>query len=135
MWLQVELPAAVRLAEVQFHSPAGGRGFGIGSLGGYGTGRGVNQAGAPGGGGARGRGAPPPPGLHPIGYRVQVSMDGKTWSRPVAEGAGLPDLTTIPFAPVQARFIRITQTATPTGSDVPVWSMIGLRFYEAPTGR
>jgi len=135
MWLQVELPAAVRLAEIQFHSPAGGRGLGIGSLGGYGTGRGVNQAGPTGGGAGRGRGAPPPPGLHPIGYRVQVSMDGKTWSRPVAEGAGLPDLTTIPFTPVQARFIRITQTATPTGTDVPVWSMIGLRLYEAPAGK
>jgi mono/diheme cytochrome c family protein len=128
MWIQVELPAPVRLAEIQFNSPAGGRGFGIGSLGGYGTGRGVNQASA-GGGGGRARGAPPTPGLHPIAYRVQVSMDGTTWSRPVAEGPGLPDLTSIPFTPVRARFVRITQTATPTGSDVPVWSMIGLRLF------
>jgi mono/diheme cytochrome c family protein/glucose/arabinose dehydrogenase len=131
MWIQVELPEPIALAEIQFNSPAGGRGFGIGSLGGYGTGRGVNQAGAPGGGG-RGRGGAPPAGLHPIAYRVQVSMDGKTWSRPVAEGAGLPDLTTIPLTPIDARFVRITQTATPTGPDVPVWSMIGLRLYVAP---
>jgi hypothetical protein len=37
--------------------------------------------------------------------------------------------------PVQARFVRITQTATPTGTDVPVWSMIGLRLYSAPAGQ
>ncbi len=130
MWVQVELPEPIMLAEIQFHSPAGGRGFGIGSLGGYGTGRGVNQAATPAPGANRGRGGPPP-GLHPIRYEVQVSMDGKTWSRPVAEGAGLPDLTTIPVSPIRTKFVRITQTATPAGADAPVWSMIGLRLYAA----
>jgi hypothetical protein len=33
------------------------------------------------------------------------------------------------FAPVRAKFVRITQTATPA-SDAPVWSIQNLRIYE-----
>jgi hypothetical protein len=61
---------------------------------------------------------------------VQVSPDGKTWSAPVAEGDGTPGVTTIPFAPVSARFVRITQTASVP--DAPPWSMRLLRLYQAP---
>jgi len=130
MWVQVELPAAVNLAEMQFDSPAGGRGFGIGSLGG-GDGRATNAT-APGAGGGGGRGAAnaaPPPGLHPVGYRVQVSMDGTRWSTPVAEGPGTPGHTIISFKPVQAKFVRITETMT--DANVPAWTMMNLRLYEA----
>lgn len=102
MWLQVELPAPVSLAEIQFTSSM---------IGG-------------------GRGGPPPVSTHPRGYRVQVSADGTTWSEPIAEGAGTPNVTTITFAPVAARFVRITQTATV--ADAPPWFMRMLRLYAAP---
>jgi hypothetical protein len=61
---------------------------------------------------------------------VQVSLDGKTWSKPVAEGKGEGLHTTIAFAPTRAKFIRITQTETVT--DAPAWSVRNLRIYEAP---
>ncbi|MEP4078400.1 DUF7133 domain-containing protein [Haloferula sp.] len=57
-------------------------------------------------------------GDYPRGYRVQVSNNGKSWSDPVAEGAGDPDLK-IAFPPVEARFLRITQT----GNDRLFWSI------------
>jgi glucose/arabinose dehydrogenase/mono/diheme cytochrome c family protein len=104
MWLQVELPAAVTLAEIQFTSSTVGGG----------------------------RGGPPPVATYPRGYRIEVSMDGRTWGAPVAEGAGSPGVAVIPFAPVAAKFVRITQTASV--SDAPPWSMRLLRLYQAPAG-
>ena len=55
----------------------------------------------------------PPAPTYPHGYRVQVSMDGQAWGEPVAEGQGQNPTTTIALKPVQARFVRITQTGTP----------------------
>jgi mono/diheme cytochrome c family protein len=101
MWLQVELPQAVRLTELQFVSPTIGGGR-----------------------------AGPAVSTHPRGYRVEMSTDGTTWSAPVAEGAGAAGTTTITFAPVTAKFVRITQTATT--ADAPPWSMRLLRLYQAP---
>jgi F5/8 type C domain. len=66
----------------------------------------------------------------PRGYQVQVSTDGNAWSQPVAQGQGTAGTMTIPFAPVSARFIKITQTASV--SDAPPWSIRLLRLYEAP---
>jgi mono/diheme cytochrome c family protein/glucose/arabinose dehydrogenase len=126
MWFQVELPEAVRLAEIQFESPGqGGRG------GGGGRGRGAAPPeGAP--GAAPAPAAPPaftpPPPASPRQFKVEVSMDGTTWSAPVAEGEGKAPSTVIPFAPVRARFVRITQTAT---AEPPTpWSIQRLRLYE-----
>ena len=134
MWFQVELPEAVRLAEIQFESPApGGRG------GGGGRGRGAAppaavQAG-PAGPGAQPTppAFTPPPAAYPRGYKVEVSMDGTTWSAPVAEGEGAGPSTIITFAPTRARFIRITQTAT--AENAPSWSIQRLRLYEVAEGR
>jgi mono/diheme cytochrome c family protein len=89
MWFQIELPQPATIAELQvdsFVQGAGGRGRG-----------------------GRGGG---PPAVGPVAYSVQVSMDGTTWQPPVAQGPGLTPRTTIPFARVQARFIRINQTGT-----------------------
>jgi len=139
MWLQVELPQPVMLTEIQFDSESGtARG------GGGGGGRGA--AGVP-AAGQRGAGTPPagaaptltPPsspqsggfqsiGGYPRGYQVQVSTDGTTWSAPVAEGRGAGRSTVISFAPVQAKFVRITQTAS---VDAPPWAVMRLRLYEA----
>jgi mono/diheme cytochrome c family protein len=99
MWILVELPAPVTLTEIQFTSSmiAGGR------------------AGAP------------SVWTFPRGYQVQVSLDGQTWSAPVADGRGVEGTTMITFAPVSAKFLRITQTETV--ADAPVWSMRLLRLY------
>ena len=66
----------------------------------------------------------------PRRYQVQVSTDGTTWSAPVAEGEGRPGTTVITFPPVNAKFVRITQTAAV--ENAPPWSMRHLRLYEAP---
>ena len=101
MWFQVELPQPVKLAEIQLDTMAtGGRGGG-------------------------GRGAAPVSG--PAKYQVQISADGATWSAAVAEGFGQSPTTTIPLKPVQAKFVRITQTASDPGA--PVWAIQRLRLY------
>ena len=110
MWFQVELPKPANITEVQFESgpPGGSRGRG---------GRGG------------GRGGPAPFGTFPASYQVQVSMDGKSWSKPVAEGKGTGASTSATFTPVQARFIRITQTGK--NEDGSAWSVLGFRVYAA----
>jgi hypothetical protein len=102
MWFQIELPEAVRLTEIQFESP--GRG---------------------------GRGAPRSPAF-PLRSKVEVSMDGKAWSAPVADGEGTGTSTVIAFPPVRAKFVRITQTATVEGA--PNWSIQRLRLFEVQEG-
>jgi hypothetical protein len=81
--------------------------------------------------GQGGRGGPPPVATYPRGYRVQVSSDGQQWSAPVAEGKGSGTPTSIPFAPVRARFVRITQTETT--ADVPAWVVRNIKLYQAGT--
>jgi mono/diheme cytochrome c family protein len=48
----------------------------------------------------------------PRGYKVQVSADGVTWEKPVAEGKRSGPVTEVGFSPVKTRFVRITQTAS-----------------------
>jgi hypothetical protein len=145
MWLQIELPQATRISEVQIDStaPQPQFGRGRGGAGGPGAGRGAAaargggpagargaapQAGAPGAAGrGRGRGfAPPPPASGPVGFSVQVSNDGTTWSAPLAQGKGA-STTTIAFKPTEARFVRITQTGTGTDR----WGVARMRIYQA----
>jgi mono/diheme cytochrome c family protein/glucose/arabinose dehydrogenase len=115
MWYQVELPTAMPIVEVQFDSgPPGGR-----------TGRGFGRGG--GGGGGGGRGGPPPFGSFPVAYQIQVSMDGKTWGKPIAEGAGSFSPTIATFHPVQAKFIRVTQTGK--AENAAAWSVLNFRVY------
>jgi hypothetical protein len=99
MWLQIELPEPLVLTEIQFTSSAVGGG----------------RAGAP------------TVWTFPREYQVQVSADGSTWSAPVAQGQGAPGTTVITFAPVSAKVVRVTQTATV--GDAPAWSMRLLRLY------
>jgi mono/diheme cytochrome c family protein len=117
MWLQVELPQPILLTEIQFESS------------------GVAPDAAPAVPGAPTRtgngrgavGAPPPPLGFPRGYQVQVSMDGSTWGKPVAQGQGAGLRTDINFNPVRARFVRLTQTAAAPDAR---WSVERLRLYE-----
>ena len=76
-----------------------------------------------------GRGGAPVFGSFPIGYKVQLSMDGKTWSAPVAQGAGSPATTVATFRPTQAKFVTVTQTGT--AEDAPAWSVLNFRVYAA----
>jgi mono/diheme cytochrome c family protein len=110
MWLQIELPQAATVTEVQFDSVAavGGRGA---APGGFGRGAALSPA-------AVG---------YPRAYELQVSMDGKKWTK-VAQGRGEGPHTTITFAPVQAKFVRINQTDNIV--DAPPWSVRDLRLYE-----
>jgi hypothetical protein len=112
MWFQVELPQAAQVTEVQFESVAnGGRGGG---------GRAA----------AAGPGAPAPVAPvvgYPRAYDVQVSMDGKKWTK-VASGKGESARTSVTFTPTQAKFVRVTQTDNIP--DAPPWTIRNLRIYE-----
>jgi len=111
MWFQVEMPQAALVTEVQFESVAsGGRGGG--------GGRGAAPGAPP---------APPPVAGYPRAYDVQVSMDGKKWTK-VASGKGEGTRTSATFAPAQAKFVRITQTDNIP--DAPAWSIRNLRVFE-----
>jgi mono/diheme cytochrome c family protein len=76
-----------------------------------------------------GRGGPPVFGSFPLAYRVQLSMDGKSWSAPVAEGKGSPATTIVTFRPAQAKFVRVTQMGA--AADALPWSVLNFRAYAA----
>jgi len=117
MWYQVELPQATTVTEVQFDSgPPGGRGARVqGGRGGGGRGAGGGRVG------------PPPFGSFPLSYQVQVSTDGTSWSEPVATGQGSPETSVATFPPVQAKFIRVTQTGK--AEEALAWSVLNFRVF------
>jgi mono/diheme cytochrome c family protein len=122
MWFTVELPQPSIVTELQFDSlaaiprPVRGRAAAVALTGPQGP---------------DGRGGMPAPVVgYPRGYSVQVSVDGTSWSKPVAEGKGEGMHTTISFVPTRAKFLRITQTDTV--ADAPAWSIRNMRIYEAP---
>ncbi len=100
MWFQFELPEPVRLTELQFQS--------------------AGPFGPP--------NAAPRPQPYARGYKVQVSLDGASWSEPVAEGQGTGPSMNIVFAPVRAKFVRITQTGSVEGA--PAWGIQQLQLYQ-----
>jgi hypothetical protein len=58
-----------------------------------------------------------------------VSLDGRSWSEPVAEGVGGGEKTEIVLRePIRARFVRITQTSEV--EKAPAWGMQELQVYE-----
>jgi mono/diheme cytochrome c family protein len=145
MWFQVELPKPATLAEIEFDSPivastspapaANGRVAnrvtnepGVGDLDARASGRERAEARRVASGGS-GFAAFLTRAGYPRGYKVQVSLDGATWSSPVAEGRGSGPTTIIAFAPVRAKFVRITQTADV--QNAPVWSIQHLKLYQS----
>ncbi len=62
----------------------------------------------------------------PVGFAVSVSKDGKTWSDPIASGAGNLGVTTISFPRQTARHLRITQTGS---SPTYHWSVFELDVF------
>jgi len=136
-WFEIALPAPASVTEIQFTS-AGGGGRGGGGRGGPAAAAPAApatedpNAAAPAPGAGRGAfgapAGPPPIPSYPRGYSVEVSMDGTKWT-PVATGKGTGAQTVISFKPIQARFVRITQTeAAPT---VPNWSIVDMRLLTA----
>jgi mono/diheme cytochrome c family protein len=145
MWFQIELPQPVRISEIQIDTSVpftmaalGGRGRGAAQAPGRGAppapgragpgergGRGTAPAAGRGRGGGRGG-----PVIGPIGYSVQFSMDGRSWSTPVAEGPGATPTTVMTMTPADARFVRITQTGKAAGPEG--WAIAQVRIYEAP---
>jgi mono/diheme cytochrome c family protein len=148
MWFQVELPRAALLSEMQFESTSGAYQITEGRVRNADAPPAAARVGGQGRGAAAGQGPPPRPPNHgfPRGYKLELSADGRAWTT-VAEGkdtwhdvamlssggTGVQEsiaTTAIPFAPVQAKFVRITQTAAT--ENPPVWSIQSLRLYEAP---
>ena len=67
---------------------------------------------------------------YPRGYIVEVSKDGKTWSKPVAKGDGAGLVTTIEMdCPDLVQHLRITQTDK---SDRNYWSVNELALKAIP---
>jgi hypothetical protein len=143
MWFQVELPNTVSLTELEFVSAAagGGRGAPAGRAGGPPAAQdaapsvGVTTAAAdpPGqppaaAAGGRAGGAGPVVTGFPRAFKVEVSPDGAAW-KTAAEGKGTGALTVVTFPPVQAKFVRMTQTDA--SANAPAWSIQRLRLYES----
>jgi hypothetical protein len=104
-WFQVEIPEALNLAEIEFNTPGLGRG------------------------GRGGRGGAPAAPPQPRRYQVQLSMDGQTWSEPVAAGE-IGTLVAAAFPAQRARFVRVTQT-TPGTVTGPL-QVTNVRLFAAP---
>lgn len=66
-------------------------------------------------------------GDYPRGYKVELSLDGAAWGKPVAEGKGNTGNTEITFPPVQTKFVRITQTGSTQGT---YWSIHDLQIFQ-----
>ena len=109
MWFQVELLNPQTITELQFQSPPAAE-----------RGAAVAAGGAP-------TNTPTGPGF-PRGFRVEISLDGNSWQQ-VAEATGTGPMTNVTFAPVSAKFVRITLT---TGvENGPPWSIQSLKLYRA----
>ncbi|MDB6053547.1 MAG: coagulation factor 5/8 type domain protein [Verrucomicrobiales bacterium] len=64
---------------------------------------------------------------YPRIYKVELSMDGTHWDKPVASGRGMRPVTEISFEPTKTRFIRITQNGVAEGL---FWSIHELDIYQ-----
>ena len=63
---------------------------------------------------------------YPRGYEVKSSIDGKQWSKPLANGTGKHPLTNISFPTTQAKYFRITQTGRVNGL---FWSIHEINIF------
>ena len=84
MWYMIELPESQKLTQFQFKSQSMSRGFRPGS--------------------------PPPIQTCPSEFDVEVSLDGKQWTKILTNAKGTRGFTSIRFDPVNAKFLRLTLT-------------------------
>jgi hypothetical protein len=134
MWWQVQMPQLTTFTEIQFDSPRAGEAGGKGNPAPNGPGTAAFAALAASGGGRAGRGrggpaGPPAPLGVPLGYKVEISTDGSSWTQ-IAEGKGESDTTNITVKPTKAKFIRITQTDE--APNAVAWNMEKFRLYGPP---
>ena len=71
------------------------------------------------------------PGDWPDRYEVRTSTDGKTWSKPIAKGAGARGKHRIQFQPVTTRWLKVTQQGKKSGL---WWSIHELNLYGPRAG-
>jgi len=101
MWFQIEVPKAVEFNELYFESRTIRRG------------RGPND--------------PPPLQTGPKSYEIRTSMDGDSWSDPVAVGSCETSATRIVLKPSVGRYLKIIQTGLPEAEEP--WQMEELYLY------
>jgi mono/diheme cytochrome c family protein len=154
MWFKIELPEPSTITEVEFIAaappapPGGRRGRGRGAApagpssapaaGGAEPAANTSDSAGPQGGAAAGVAAAtaeptqPEPATPTAGfpreYLVEVSLDGTSW-KPAVTGTGTGRTTVATFAPVEAKFVRVTQTAS--APNAPAWSIQRFRIYRA----
>jgi glucosylceramidase len=66
---------------------------------------------------------------YPRGYQVYVSNTPSDWGDPVATGSGSGALTDITFSQQNARYIKIVQTGSTSGSTAYWWCIYELNIY------
>lgn len=104
MWFQIELPKPSKLTEVHFTSQP------------------ISRSWRP--------GSPPPIQTFPRNYSVQVSMDGKSWDKTVAQGECNEPANTISFYPVEAKYLKIIQTGELNEEEEKApWRMKELKLF------
>jgi mono/diheme cytochrome c family protein/glucose/arabinose dehydrogenase len=135
MWFQIELPQPERITELQFSSPGGGfgGGRGRGGRGGRGAPPATGAAQEPGAQTPAPLPAPIPPstgasGMHPRSFKVEVSINGTDWTT-VADARGTSGATVVTFAPIAARFVKISLNNPDQAA--PAWVMQRLRILTA----
>ena len=102
MWFQIEFPKAVGITEIHFNAPPKRRGSWRDNI--------------------------PPYQTYPRAYEVQVSNDGQKWDT-VTEGEASNEDVAIAFGPVQAKYVRITQTGSLAEEGEIPWSMRQMKIY------
>ncbi len=65
---------------------------------------------------------------YPRGFKVEISDDGRNWSKTISEGKGVQPVTEITFSPVTTKHVRITQTGAVNGL---FWSIHEMAIYQA----
>jgi mono/diheme cytochrome c family protein len=61
--------------------------------------------------------------------KIETSLDGQAWSRPVYNGGAVTALTEIAFGPTKAKFVKITQTGN--GDKHTTWNLHELDITKA----
>lgn len=119
MYLQIELPQPTTIVEVLVDATIPGAGRWAPAAG----------RGAPAPAAGRGGGRGDPPASAPVGCSLEASIDGTTLGAPLVQGSGEMPTTQMTFAPVQAKFIRITQTGSARNNEW--WGVQQVRIFQA----
>ena len=104
MWFQIAFPESIQISELHFNAPSKSRGWSPD--------------------------APPPIQTYPRSYKLEASLDGKSWKL-LSESKPTKADVIISFEPIKARFLRLTQMENVDkieGLEVP-WAMRQMKIY------